>query len=165
MKILALDLATTTGWAVHGPKSEDGSWPRDALRWGHIKLSDAVGSRIRELREWLDAKIKSELITHVVYETPGYFPGRVASFRVGCHLEAALLIAAEQALVYGITSGEVKKVATGKGNAKKDQVRASMRGWLLKLGRSTPLATLTDDEADALAVLKSYLVIVERWKP
>jgi Holliday junction resolvasome RuvABC endonuclease subunit len=164
MKILALDMATTTGWAMHAPDT-DGRWPKSALRWGHVELPDAGGARVRALLGWLTETIAKEKTTHVVYETPGYFPGRVASYRVGCHLEAALLVAAKDCMVYGITSSEVKKVATGKGNAKKDQVRASMRGWLLKLGRATSRDELTDDEADALGVLKCYLVIEEKWKP
>jgi hypothetical protein len=66
-RVLALDLATTTGWAYGVP----GSIPR----FGHIRFSKPGTSHAetyRAFRNWLDAKwnVRDEQPDAVVYESP-----------------------------------------------------------------------------------------------
>lgn len=139
MKILALDIATKTGWATD---SASGTWD--------LKPNRGESADMRNLR--LKAKvaeiIKIENIELVVYERSA---GRhmaavqVASQMIGT-LTTYLL---ENKISYGSYSAkEIKKFFTGNGNASKlMMIDEAMR-------RFPEIKILDDNHADALAILE-----------
>lgn len=144
--ILALDLATRTGWAELAPGAA-------APTSGVVDLpSSGPAARVDALAAWLWPRLAPLAAGRglVIYEGPIMYPGRANAFRVGCHLESVLLHLARTLgvdhLVVAAPS-EAKKHATGSGTAKKHLVVAAMRQ---RWGRPE----LEDDnEADALALL------------
>ncbi len=66
MKILALDTARRTGWAIGAPNQR--------VRFGHVTFPDAgiddVGWIMDEFIRWLDPLIKLERPDAIVYEAP-----------------------------------------------------------------------------------------------
>lgn len=137
MTILALDLGTTVGWA-----SLDDS---GALTWGHVQLQGDEGERYAAFRRWLLARL-AELHGDgfVAFEEVrfnrgrSYIPGQIAILMAVC-------VEADVAYV-GVGVPELKRWATGKGNAKKPAMVAAARRWAR--------TDLTDDEADALLVAR-----------
>lgn len=151
--ILALDLATRTGWAflpAGADRPESG-----AVQLIPASCSDP-GRRVVALEAWLWPRLKPLAAGQgvLVYETPGLVQNRAAPFRVGCHLESAVLRLAQAwgvATILTATAPQLKKHATGLGNVNKDAVVAAMRvRWALR--------ELEDDNAaDALALLSYAL--------
>lgn len=78
--------------------------------------------RIRAFRDWLSDIVLKEKIKMVVYERPTQ--GMFMATRIHSHFEAIILLMCSY---YGlgymeVSAAEVKKWATGKGNAKKPQM-------------------------------------------
>lgn len=153
--ILALDMATRTGWAYLAPGA-------DSPESGIVQLpgEGQNAARVVALECWLWPRLAPLAAGRglIVYETPGLVLNRAAPFRVGCHLESAVLRLASAWRVdhlLGVTAAELKKHATGMGNAGKPEiVRAMKERW----GRED----LEDaDEADALALLSCALKALE----
>lgn len=148
--ILALDLATTTGWARLTDQGE--------IAHGFAKLAHRTAvERIRALEDLLRDHLP--LVAHgkgdLVYETP-VTSGRTypASVRVACHLEATLLgqafaFGVDPDRIYGVAPAELKKWTTGNGNAPKELMVATVEErW--------GLGITDDNEADAVALLKRH---------
>lgn len=153
--ILALDLATRTGWAFLAGGAER---PES----GAIQLSpdSDPGRRIVALETWLWPRMAPLASAGVlVYESPALIPGRAAPFRVGCHLEGVVLRLARAwgvDRVLTLSPSELKLHATGHGGAGKDRVVGAMRArWALP-------ALEDDNEADGLALLSWALAEVAR---
>lgn len=154
--ILTLDLATRTGWAY---LAEDCEEPVS----GAIDLpgDGQVTARIVALECWLWPRLAPLAAGRglLVYETPGLVLNRAAPFRVGCHLESAVLRLARAWSVdhiLGITAGELKKIAAGHGFAKKDEMLRAMRArW--NRTEDGGHALTDDNEADALGLLHCAL--------
>ena len=140
--IFALDLGTTTGWALGPP---DGSIVSGTagFRGGRY---EGGGMRFLRFRNWLDA-----------FEVPGTTPDLVVFEEVRRHLGtdaahvyggllATLAAWCESRIIpyQGVPVGAVKKHATGKGNASKQAVIDAMR--------ARGHAPADDNEADALAI-------------
>jgi len=148
--ILCYDMATLTGWAIRTPKGQVYS--------GSVQLAKkGATARLASWHTWLDTQLRTVgwwAGGVLAYEQPTLVAGRANAFRVGCHLEAVLLLAAstlEVKTILSATPGQIKKHATGKGNASKIQVIEAMR-------RRWQRSNLVDDnEADALALL-SFVV-------
>jgi Holliday junction resolvasome RuvABC endonuclease subunit len=133
MKVLALDIATKTGWCT---ETTSGTWDFK------VKRGESEGMRVVRFKSRVKEMIELEGITVVSYE-------RVAGFH-----KAAIIVAAEMVGVLKLlctemnveianyAATEIKKFATGKGNAKKDQMIAAAE----ELG-FTPG---DDNEADAI---------------
>jgi Holliday junction resolvasome RuvABC endonuclease subunit len=134
MEILALDIATKTGWATSHTSGVVDFKP---------KRGESDGMRVVRFRSWLDEMLRSGSFSVVVYERPA---GRhAASIIVAAKMVGMVdLLAHEHGLDVAIYSAsEIKKHATGKGNAGKDQVyQAAVEKW------GTGIAD--DNEADAL---------------
>lgn len=138
MKILALDVATKTGWC-HA--EESGTWDLSPKR------DESKGMRLVKFKAKVYDVINGEGIDLVVFE-------RTA----GAHKNALIV----QAELHGVlkelcetlevdyraySAGEIKKFATGKGNATKQQmIQACIDNY-----NYTPI---TDDEADAIHLYK-----------
>lgn len=133
MKILALDVATKTGWCT---ETASGTWDFK------VKRGESEGMRVVRFRSRVKEMIEMEEITIVSYE-------RVAGFH-----KAAIIVAAEMVGVLKLlctelgveianyAATEIKKFATGKGNAKKEDMIKAAEDLGFKPG--------DDNEADAI---------------
>lgn len=134
MNILALDIATKTGWAT---KSTSGVWDLKARR------NESAGMRVIYFKRKLQEIIEVEKPDVIVYEmVAGRFKNAitVASEFVG----VLKLFCEENDINYrSYSASEIKKYATGKGNANKE---AMMLACEEKLGK----VPLDDNHADAL---------------
>ncbi|AUM00549.1 hypothetical protein B4966_10520 [Rhodocyclaceae bacterium] len=141
--ILALDLGTTTGWAL---RSRDGHITSGSESFRPQRF-EGGGMRFLRFKRWL-TEIKShtdgigalyfeEVRRHVSTDAAHAYGGFLATLTAWCE---------HHGIPYqGVPVGTIKKHATGRGNAGKDAVMAAVRG------RGHQPAD--DNEADALALL------------
>lgn len=142
--ILALDLGTTTGWAcrqmtgpvVHGWSSfKPGRYEGGGMRYLRFK------QRLTDLKSTLGGEIHAvyfeEVRRHASTDSAHVYGGLLATLTAWCE---------HHKIPYcGVPVGTIKKHATGKGNASKEDIIKAMQ----VLGHP-----VTDDnEADALALL------------
>ena len=140
--LLALDLGTTTGWALRlGSETHSGTVSFRPSRY------DGGGMRYVRFRNWLDrlaadaggvsAIHYEEIRRHVGTDAAHVFGGLLATLTAWCE---------ERSLPYqGVPVGTWKRHACGKGNASKDDVIAAIRERGFK--------PADDNEADAIAIL------------
>ncbi|HAK63417.1 MAG TPA: hypothetical protein DCO82_09290, partial [Alphaproteobacteria bacterium] len=118
--ILALDLGTQTGWALAGSDGlVDSGTVSFAPRPGERK-----GARFVRFRTWLnDLKAAHEDISEVFYERVNRHTGVQAAHVYGGLLATLMTWAEHHNIDYdGVGVQAIKKFATGKGNAKKEQI-------------------------------------------
>lgn len=149
MIILALDLASTTGWAIGSDTQTiaSGTWDIAPRR------GESPGMRYLKLRAKLNMALAAfpDLKT-IYYEQAHHRGGAATEYAAGCatHVQSWC---AEHGIEHGMRhSATIKRHATGRGGASKEAVIAAMR----RLGH-TPA---DDNEADALALLR--LVLAEQ---
>ena len=141
MKILALDPATVTGWAhSNGPS---GIWDLS------IRRDESKGMRLIRLNRMLREIHESVGIDLLVYE---------AARNAGPKMQGALVVQAElQGVIklfcesngiefIGLSPSEIKKHATGKGNANKVAMVAAAK-------ERFKIEIIDDNHADALHIL------------
>ena len=144
MKYLAIDLGSKTGWAISADRvvAESGTIAFTNDRW------QGGGMRFLRFKHWLnelrdgegkiDAIFVEEVRRHLGVDAAHSYGGFLAILTAWCEHH--------QIPYQGVPVGTIKKHATGKGNASKDEMIAAMRA----LGHG-----VTDDnEADALAILQ-----------
>ncbi len=141
--ILALDLGTTTGWALRG---SDGHITSGSESFRPQRF-EGGGMRFLRFKRWLnelkavtsgiDCLHFEEVRRHVSTDAAHAYGGFLATLTAWCEHH--------QIPYQGVPVGTIKKHATGKGNAGKEDVIASVtaRGH----------APVDDNEADALALL------------
>ena len=142
--ILALDLGTTTGWALRG---SDGTITSGTTGFRPQRF-EGGGMRFLRFKRWLSelkdmtggihALYFEEVRRHVSTDAAHAYGGFLATLTAWCEHP--------QIPYQGVPVGTIKKHATGKGNASKDDVLSAMRA----LGH----APADDNEADALALLR-----------
>lgn len=145
MKILALDLGTRCGWSVfQGPTHiASGTW---VLQSDRQRRFEGAGMKWLRLRNHLDEV--SELagaFDRVAVEEVRRHAGTDAAHAYGGALAVVTAWCEERKVPYeAVPVGNIKKAATGKGNAKKDaMIEAARAQW--------PAIALEDDNhADAL---------------
>jgi Holliday junction resolvasome RuvABC endonuclease subunit len=144
MKILALDIATHCGWCT---ETAHGVWDLS------IKRDESSGMRLIRFKHKLKEIFKLEEITLVAFErTSGQHKNALI---VQAELHGVLKSLCEESNIdyRAFSASEIKKFATGKGNAKKaDMIEAAQ----VKLG----MIGDDDNEADAMwiyEVMKSSL--------
>ena len=141
--ILALDLGTHTGWAL---QHLDGTITSGTE---HFKPGRFEGGGMRYLRfkRWLsELKAAASDIHAVYFEEVRRHAGVDAAHVYGGLLATLTAWCEHHNIAYqGVPVGTIKKHATGKGNAGKEEMIASVR----KRGH----APADDNEADALALL------------
>mgnify|MGYP000929385321 FL=1 len=138
-KILALDVATHCGWAV--TREIYGVWDLTPKR------DESAGMRLIRFRHKLKEVIVNENINLVVFERPG---GRhVGAVIVHSELQGQVKVVCEDlGIEYrGYSSQEIKKFATGKGNANKAAMIEAAKNKLEYPGKD-------DNEADDLWLLE-----------
>jgi len=149
MNILALDMATKTGWAygvkglTHLSSYDKGSGVENFRK----RTGESQGMIFLRFRTWLNNFLVENPIDLIVYEQ-SHQRGRAAT-EMGNGLLAVLKMEAEtQGMDFSsVHSATIKKFATGRGNAGKDMVIAAFRG---RLGREP----IDDNEADAYWLLQ-----------
>ncbi len=141
--ILAIDLGTTTGWALRG---SDGQITSGSESFRPQRF-EGGGMRYLRFRRWISEIQESvseihflyfeEVRRHVGVDAAHVYGGLLATLTAWCEHH--------QIPYQGVPVGTIKKHATGKGNAGKEDVIASVtaRGH----------APVDDNEADALALL------------
>lgn len=151
--ILALDLGTTTGWAL---RSAQGPIAHGFVNFKSQRF-EGGGMRYLRFRCWLDdlrntigragdspgidALYFEEVRRHLGVDAAHVYGGLLATLTAWCEHH--------QIPYQGVPVGTIKRHATGKGNASKAEVIAAIRS----LGHP-----VTDDnEADALALLHCAL--------
>lgn len=150
--ILTLDLGTNTGWAL---QQTDGSITSGTQSFKPQRF-EGGGMRYLRFRRWLtelkacqapDAGQPAQSGLHAVYfEEVRRHASTDAAHAYGGFLATLSAWCEHHQIPYqGIPVGTIKKHATGKGNASKDDVMAAMR--------SRGHAPEDDNEADALALL------------
>lgn len=142
--ILALDLGTTTGWAIRGA---DGSITSGTQSFKPGRF-EGGGMRFLRFTNWLE-EIRAlsggnlgqvafeEVRRHVGTDAAHVYGGLMATLTAWCELRG---------IPYqGVPVGTIKIHATGKGNASKEAVIAAMQ--------ANGHAPKDNNEADALALL------------
>jgi Holliday junction resolvasome RuvABC endonuclease subunit len=141
--LLALDLGTTTGWALRTPDRRivSGSQSFKPQRF------EGGGMRFLRFVRWLDElQTLSGGLHHLAFEEVRRHASTDAAHAYGGFLGLLSAWCERHAIPYqGVPVGTIKKHATGKGNARKDAMLAAVRGW--------GYAPVDDNEADALALL------------
>ena len=145
--ILALDLGTTTGWALRG---SDGHISSGSESFRPQRF-EGGGMRYLRFKRWLtDIKQCNASIDQVVFEEVRRHAGVDAAHAYGGFMGQLTAWCEHHQIPYqGIPVGTIKKHATGKGNASKDEMVTAVRAR----GHSPA----DDNEADAIALL--YLAI------
>jgi Holliday junction resolvasome RuvABC endonuclease subunit len=139
--ILALDLGTTTGWAI---KSSD------KIISGSVSFKDTPfdckSSRYTKFRKFLEETHKRFGIEQIIYEVVRRHIGTIAGQVYGGFMATLQTFGDDHEIEYiGTPVQTIKKFITGKGNAGKPEVIAAVKdkGHLPK----------DDNEADAIALL------------
>ena len=135
MKILTLDLATVTGYAIHHPGKVIQVGSRDfTQRKGRKTLPDEH-KPTTQLLYWLKG-LGLNSYELVVWERPGFFKTFASrNSSVGLRAITDTLCDIYGVKTFEVSPSSIKKFATGKGNAKKhDMVAAARRmsGGLLE---------------------------------
>jgi Holliday junction resolvasome RuvABC endonuclease subunit len=146
MKLLALDLANTTGWAIgeNGVLLDSGS-----LRLA--KKDDKHGDIWLRFMRWLDERRAIDGIQAIIYEKSfahGIRNGSTAGRLNGLIALAEYWATLNELAYLSVPHSTWKKVATGKGNSTKEHTIAVINQMYgLHLGEEN------NDEADAIGVL------------
>ena len=141
--LLALDLGTTTGWALHGA---DGLITSGTASFRNGRF-DGGGMRYLRFTNWLtEIDRLSGPIGAIYFEEVRRHVGTDAAHVFGGLLATLTAWAETRGVPYqGVPVGTIKRHATGKGNANKDAMIAA--------ARARGFSPADDNEADAIAIL------------
>jgi len=141
--VVALDLGTTTGWALVIGQAHVISGTLDL----NPNRYDGGGMRYLRLRNWLEQlRLDSGGIEAIHYEEVRRHAGTDAAHVYGGLLATLTGWCEERAVAYqGVPVGTIKRFIAGKGNADKSAVITAVR----ERGYSPK----DDNEADAIAIL------------
>lgn len=143
MTTLCLDLGTTTGWAL---LEDDGSSNSGTVSFKPQRF-EGGGMRFLRFKRWLtdtknvvghiDAVYFEEVRRHLGVDAAHAYGGFMAHLTAWCEHHGIPYL--------GVPVGTIKRHATGKGNASKEEMIAVMQ--------AKGHAVTDDNEADALAIL------------
>jgi Holliday junction resolvasome RuvABC endonuclease subunit len=141
--LLAIDLGTRAGWALHQP---DGSITSGTESFKPQRF-EGGGMRYLRFKRWLtELKQTTDGIDAVYFEEVRRHAGVDAAHAYGGFMAHLTAWCEHHQIPYqGVPVGTIKKHATGKGNAGKAEMIAAMQA----LGHQPE----DDNEADALALL------------
>ena len=141
--LLALDLGTTTGWALHGA---DGLITSGTMSFRPSRF-DGGGMRYLRFTNWLgELQRLSGPIAAIWFEEVRRHAGTDAAHVFGGLMASLTSWAELRGIPYqGVPVGTIKKHATGKGNAPKQAMIAA--------ARARGFSPADDNEADAIAIL------------
>ncbi len=145
MHILALDPATHCGWA-HRPMMKCGVWDLS------IRRDESSGMRLIRFESYLKWVSKEGGIDLLVYEAARHgAPKMQGALVVQSELQSVIKMFCEKREIEyrGYSPSEIKKHATGKGNAPKQMViDAVKKKWGNRWGKK-----IDDNQADAIWLL------------
>jgi crossover junction endodeoxyribonuclease RuvC len=155
-RVIALDLATTTGYALAAGgvfvHSASASFARD--KGTKRRAAEHIGQPMLNFQRWLRERIQEDKPTAFAFEDVFRWSSSDAA-KVFCGLRGILMLnAAYYGIpVFGYSPGHVKKFFTGNGNAPKELMVAQA------IARYPELAgeDIDDNRADAIAVLMLHL--------
>ena len=141
--LLALDLGTTTGWAL---RTGDGTIASGTVSFRPSRY-DGGGMRYLRFHAWLDSLAGDVVgLGAVHFEEVRRHIGTDAAHLYGGFLATLTAWCEQRGIAYqGVPVGTIKRHVTGKGNADKAAVVAAIR--------ARGFAPVDDNEADALAIL------------
>lgn len=143
MKILALDISGTTGWAtgsVDTGRIDSGTW---SVKPGR---GDSPGMRYVRLRARLRDVHAEQSLGLVAYEQAHHRGGAATEYAIGCVATVQAWCADNQVEHAAVHTATLKKFATGNGRASKtEMVEAARQRFRVPIE--------DDNEADALLVL------------
>ena len=141
--VLALDLGTTTGWAL---RSTDGGITSGTMTFKPTRF-EGGGMRFLRFRGWLaEVAALSGCLARVVFEEVRAHAGTDAAHIYGGFLGTLTAWCEEHDVPYeGVPVGTIKRYATGKGNADKAKMVAAIQ--------ARGFRPVDDNEADAIALL------------
>lgn len=140
MRILALDLATKTGWAHSNGES--------GVQDFALKRGESPGMRFIRFRTWIQEWSHGAIRPHVIAYEQAHHRGGAATHVAENLIGRVLEFSAEHDIdTSPYHTAHIKKYATGRGNASKDEmIAAAQAKW--------PDATIIDDNhADAMWLL------------
>lgn len=150
-RLLAFDLGTKLGWAAWDPWSP----PDRGYAWGRVELAGKEAIRFANaqiameqlFRDWLPGNERKHLRGILVLEAPSAIQRSAAQVLYGLRTCALLVAHRHCTDVVEVMPAELKKAATGRGNALKSDVwTAAVERWGPGVG--------SEDEADALWALE-----------
>lgn len=149
--ILALDLGTTTGWAIY---STDGTITSGTETFKPGRF-EGGGMRFLRFKRWLYELSASEsMLTAVYFEEVRRHVGVDAAHAYGGFMAHLTAWCEHHNIPYqGVPVGTIKKHATGKGNSGKYE--------MMKAARAAGHFVKDDNEADALHLLM-YAISLEQ---
>ncbi len=141
--MLALDLGTTTGWAL---RSADRTVVSGTVSFRPSRYNGG-GMRFVRFRGWLDQLGEDAgALTEIYFEEVRRHVGTDAAHLYGGFLATLTAWAEQRGIAYrGVPASTIKRHVTGKGNADKAAVIATVR--------AKGFGPADDNEADALALL------------
>jgi hypothetical protein len=141
--LLALDLGTTTGWAVHGA---DGLITSGTVSFRPGRF-DGGGMRYLRFTNWMGELDRlSGPIAAIWFEEVRRHAGTDAAHVYGGLMATLTAWAELRGVPYeGVPVGTIKRHATGRGNAPKQDMIAA--------ARARGFSPADDNEADAIAIL------------
>ncbi len=141
--VLALDLGTTTGWALRG---HDGGITSGTMTFRPSRF-EGGGMRFLRFRGWLaEVAALSGGVARIVFEEVRAHAGTDAAHIYGGFLAHLSAWCEERSIAYqGVPVATIKRFATGKGNADKAKMVAAIQ--------ARGFAPADDNEADAIALL------------
>lgn len=143
MNILTLDIATRTGWATNAGR-------QSGIQTFDVRRGESVGMRFLRCRGWLGEMFNLlGRIDLIVYEQAHHRGGPATACCVGLVATAQAFAAEHDIELMAVHTGELKRWATGKGNASKQMMIQAARdkGW----------SPEDDNEADAQLLLEYAL--------
>jgi len=141
MTILALDLGTSTGYAM---QTADGNILSGSVSFKQTRF-DGGGVRFLRFKKWL-TEIKQSGVTEVCYESVRRHVSNDSAHCYGAFMGILTAWCEHHEIPYtGVPVGTIKKHATGKGNASKEQ--------MIQAAIDKGFSPKTHDEADAIHIL------------
>lgn len=140
MKILALDLATKTGWATNAPVDASG------VVEFTLKRGESPGMRFLRYVRWLKDMVDLVEPDLVIYEQAHHRGGAATEVCVGLTTHTQTICASKDIEFTAVRTSAVKIFATGKGNASKDEMINACR-------ERYNIEPIDDNQADALHIL------------
>lgn len=145
MRMLALDCATTTGWAAC-----DDIGIRSGTANFALKRGETAGIRFMKFNAWLDTQAERLLPEVCVYEQSHHRGGAATDVGVGFTTRVQEMGARHGIECCPVHTAALKKFATGRGNASKPEMQARAAELF---PHYDPEKDPGADEADALLLL------------
>ena len=148
MNILALDMATRTGWAIKAMDSEIVYGVKD-----YSPYTADWGGLFAVHHKWLSDTIAIHSIQHVVIER-NFFRGKASQLFAGLNAITHMVAFMHDVDRSEVAPTELKKFVTGTGKSKKPEIVKHVREW--------GFDTCDDNEADAIALLHLAIWRIDR---